>query len=60
MAAMIAGALALTACGSSGGAGTDAATAKGPITIWYSNNATRSPGASRLSRPGTPPTPTRR
>ena len=40
MAAMIAGALALTACGSSGGAGSDAATAKGPIKIWYSNNAT--------------------
>lgn len=37
---MMAGALALTACGSSGGASSDAATAKGPIKIWYSNNAT--------------------
>ena len=29
----------LTACGSGGGTSSDAATAKGPITIWYSNNA---------------------
>ena len=40
VAAMIAGALALTACGSSAGTSSDAATAKGPIKIWYSNNAT--------------------
>ncbi|GAB3576608.1 extracellular solute-binding protein [Leifsonia lichenia] len=33
----IAGALA--ACGSSGGGSSDAMKAKGPITIWYSNNA---------------------
>src|SRR6478752_1411884 len=39
-AAVLAGALVLTtACGSSGGTSSDAATAKGPITIWYSNNA---------------------
>ena len=29
----------LTACGSGGGTSSDAATTKGPITIWYSNNA---------------------
>lgn len=39
-AALMAGALALTACGSSGSTGSDAAAAKGPIKIWYSNNAT--------------------
>jgi multiple sugar transport system substrate-binding protein len=40
-AVVIASALALTACGSSGGAAnTDATSAKGPIKIWYSNNAT--------------------
>jgi multiple sugar transport system substrate-binding protein len=38
-AAVLAGALVLTACGSGGGTSSDAATAKGPITIWYSNNA---------------------
>ena len=38
-AAVLAGALVLTACGSSGGTSSDAATTKGPITIWYSNNA---------------------
>jgi multiple sugar transport system substrate-binding protein len=38
-AAVLAGALVLTACGSGGGASSDAATATGPITIWYSNNA---------------------
>lgn len=35
-AAVIAGALALTAC--SGGTGTSSTSGKGPITIWYSNN----------------------
>ncbi len=35
-ATVLAGALALTACSS--GAGTTSTTAKGPITIWYSNN----------------------
>ncbi|MDQ1597116.1 MAG: multiple sugar transport system substrate-binding protein [Microbacteriaceae bacterium] len=29
----------ITACSSSGGSGSNATTAKGPITIWYSNNA---------------------
>ncbi len=38
-AAVLAGALVLTACGSGGGTSSDAATTKGPITIWYSNNA---------------------
>ena len=38
-AAVLAGAMVLTACGSSGGGSTsDAASAKGPIKIWYSNN----------------------
>jgi multiple sugar transport system substrate-binding protein len=36
---MLAGALVLTACGGSGGgSSSDAASAKGPIKIWYSNN----------------------
>jgi multiple sugar transport system substrate-binding protein len=38
-AAVVAGALVLTACGSDSGSNSDAATATGPITIWYSNNA---------------------
>ncbi|MET0864763.1 MAG: extracellular solute-binding protein [Nakamurella sp.] len=38
-AAVIAGALVLTACGSDSASSSEAATAKGPITIWYSNNA---------------------
>ncbi len=40
-AAVLASALVLSGCGSSGssGGGGDAAAAKGPITIWYSNNA---------------------
>ncbi|GAA4674770.1 ABC transporter substrate-binding protein [Frondihabitans cladoniiphilus] len=33
------GAIGLTACSSGGGSGASALTAKGPITIWYSNNA---------------------
>lgn len=38
-AAVLAGAMVLTACSSSGGGSTsDAASAKGPIKIWYSNN----------------------
>ncbi len=39
-AAVLAGALVLTGCGSDSGSGSsEAATARGPITIWYSNNA---------------------
>jgi multiple sugar transport system substrate-binding protein len=40
-AAVLAAALVVTACGSDsgGGAGSEAAAARGPITIWYSNNA---------------------
>ena len=38
-AAVMAGALVLTACGSDAASSSDAAAAKGPITIWYSNNA---------------------
>jgi multiple sugar transport system substrate-binding protein len=38
-AALLAGAVVLTACGGSGGgSSSDAASAKGPIKIWYSNN----------------------
>ncbi len=40
LAAVLAGALALSGCGSDSGSGSsDAVTARGPITIWYSNNA---------------------
>ncbi|MEP6561220.1 MAG: extracellular solute-binding protein [Nakamurella sp.] len=38
-AAVVAGALVLAGCGSDTASSSDAATAKGPITIWYSNNA---------------------
>jgi multiple sugar transport system substrate-binding protein len=40
VAALAAAALALTGCSSGGGSGgSDAITAHGPITVWYSNNA---------------------
>jgi ABC-type glycerol-3-phosphate transport system substrate-binding protein len=38
-AAVLAGALALSACSSSGGTTSDASSARGPIKIWYSNNS---------------------
>lgn len=37
-ATVLVAALGLTACSGGGGASSDALTAKGPITIWYSNN----------------------
>ena len=39
LAAMVTATIALSACGSSGGSSSNAATARGPIKIWYSNNA---------------------
>ena len=59
LAATAALALTATACGGGGGGGggaQEANAARGPITIWYSNNEQELPGARPWSRPGTPTT----
>ncbi len=60
LALLPAAALALTACGGGSDSGAAANDSRGPITIWYSNNAQEVAWARAWWRPGTPPTPRRR